>query len=220
MCLFKTTETVEDYTFFCDLNNMVTTSRCDDDGMGDISIEMENPSIYYDLHIESFYIGAVNMDIATFTNGSNATFVLKPEAVAVVHVNSSSMTISDLVIREGAADGLQDFVMETGIAYSDSAGVTRLDVELLLTDPTDVTYLYQCHHLVPFNDGTDVTYYSCDMDSTGGSTWHRLACPNSTESWTLRTDSLEEIAVESVSSGVAVESFCIPGNWTDALMGS
>ena len=56
-------EDVVDSTYFCDINNMVTMSRCQDDGMGEIAIEIENPTAYYDLQIDSFYIDGNNMDI-------------------------------------------------------------------------------------------------------------------------------------------------------------
>ena len=142
-CHFTTTAQVQDFTFFCDINNLVTASRCAVDGMGSVAFEVENPSIDHVLTVDGFYIE----DSHIGGNATNTSFVLQPESVAVVHIemiNALSWAISELVIREGAAslDTVQDLTIETEIAFSLSEGMTRLEVDLLLT---------------PFPDGLKLT---------------------------------------------------------------
>lgn len=83
-------EKVVDTTYFCDVNNMVETTRCANDGMGDVAIEFENPTSYFDLNIESFYIGSSGDDMNLKFDAVTASYSAISSLFSMLHCDHCS----------------------------------------------------------------------------------------------------------------------------------
>lgn len=65
-------------------------------------------------------------------------------------INESDSTITDIITREGAAQGLDVLTMATTIRDSNTESASLVDVELIQKDSTGTPYLYQCHHMTSY----------------------------------------------------------------------
>lgn len=184
-----------------------------------VTIEIENPQKYHTLHIDSFGISDVTIPFSSMSptlSTDEATFAVKPGAMAVATINVTDWRVSNLTVIEDAVAELAEFQITTGIYKAFSEGNAQLDVEYMAKDDHDMTYLYYCNFVVPYNDDDDTEYFVCDMLGDGDSQWHRQRCQGE-EKLTLRTDSLGEIVLDSVKTKFEVNRFCIRNELSETL---
>jgi len=215
-CYFGAAECVADKLLTCDINNMVTRARCDDDSMDEVTFELENHP-HLALTVDYFQIDDTKIEYKPIDD--TTTFTVPPLAVIEATVNKTSSRITDQVTtRAGAASELA-MTMTTGVSQSDSKGIVPLDVELFRKDPDGVFYRYSCRHLVPYHQNPDAwAYFSCDSLDVD-TRWYRQQCNAVGESVTFRVGSENNMYIDSFKvdidgTGTNLDFFCVPDEWS------
>eukprot|EP01084_Bolivina_argentea_P207405 353865_1 len=193
-CLFSPVQLATSY--YCNINNYKVDIRCDEDGLGDYVMEIENPYLTgHNIVITAFYVNDY-----TFEYTEDNYIQLSNTNVMFVDLNMNPIDIS---IRSGEAKGVDLFNIQVGVLQA--FRYIALRAVVYLND-----YVYKCKHKVNKKTDNGATYdYDCYFQD-----WIRFKCINENldETITLSNSNYYSILISHIAIGNnrKIDTFCVP----------